>query len=283
AEEVLRWIEQKRITVPCLVPAQLAMMQEEADKQHYDLTSVRIWLCAGSLLPPSLAEAVERKIGGVVLSQYGAVDFGLATVPLPDDSFETRSSTVGKPWFGAEIKIVDDNGQEVSEDAWGGVMAKSRYSALRYYKDPEATEAVWDKDGWYNTGDLGRFDNDGNLVIVGRKKDLIIRGGQNIYPAEVESLLVTHPTINNVAVVAMPDPVMGEKACAYIVPAGIELLTMEDMVSFLKGKGIASFKIPERIEFVDSFPMVSEGQKIDKKVLAQDIAQKLQAGGANTA
>ena len=110
---------------------------------------------------------------------------------------------------------------------------------------------------------------------------MIIRGGQNIYPAEIENLLVNHPKIKRVAVVAMPDPIMGEKACAYIVPAGKELITMEEMVAFLKEKGIAPFKIPERLEVVDKFPMVSDGQKIDKKVLAQDISQKLKAETAN--
>ncbi len=275
AKEALKQIAQKRITVACLVPTQLAMMQEEANKQHYDLTSVRIWLCAGSLLPPSLAEAVEKKMGGIVLSQYGAVDFGVMTLALPDDSFKTRASTVGKPRFRSEVKIVDNSGQEVGKGASGEIMGKGPYCALGYYKDSKASGEVWDKEGWYATGDLGRFDEEGNLVIVGRKRDLIIRGGQNIYPSEIESLLITHPKIQNVAVVAMPDLVMGERACAYIILAGKELLTMEEMVSFLKEKGIAPFKIPERLEVVDKLPMVSDGQKIDKKALAQDIAQKL--------
>ncbi|MBI4283135.1 MAG: AMP-binding protein [Chloroflexi bacterium] len=273
-KDALQWIEKKRITVVCLVPAQLAMMEEEAAKQHYDLTSVRIWLCAGSLLPPSLAEAVERKMGGTVLSQYGAVDFGLATIPLPDDSFQTRATTVGRPWFGTEVKIADDSSQEVEKGATGEVTLKSHYSAFGYYRDSEANEAAWSKDGWFLTGDLGKLDEHGNLVIVGRKKDFIIRGGQNIYPVEVESLLVKHPKVKDVAVVAMPDPVMGEKACAYVVLKGEEHLTLEDMVTFLKEKKVAPFKLPERLEIIDALPMVSE-QKVDKKALRQDIANKL--------
>jgi non-ribosomal peptide synthetase component E (peptide arylation enzyme) len=281
AREALKQIAQKKVTVACLVPTQLAMMQEEAEKQHYDLTSVRIWLCAGSLLPSPLAKAVEKKMGGTVLSQYGAVDFGVMTLALPEDSFETRVSTVGKPRFKDEVKIVDDSGQEVSKGASGEVMGKGPYCALGYYKDTKATREVWNQEGWYATGDLGRFDEEGNLVIVGRKKDLIIRGGQNIYPSEIEGLLITHPKIQNVAVVAMPDPVMGERACAYIVPAGKELLTMGEMVSFLMEKGIAPFKIPERLEVIDKIPMVSDGQKLDKKALARDIANKLSAEGSS--
>ncbi len=281
-KEALERIEQKRVTLACLVPAQLAMMLEETEKQRYDLSSVRIWLSAGSLLPPSLAEAVETRIGGVVLSQYGAVDFGMASIPLPEDSFEVRMFTVGKPRFGTSIKIVNDSGQELSKGESGEIMGRSLYSALGYFKDSKATEAAWSQDGWYATGDLGRIDEDGNLAIVGRKKDMIIRGGQNIYPAEIENLLANHPKVKSIAVVAMPDPIMGEKACAYIVPAGENVLTMDEMVSFLKEKGIAPFKIPERIEVIDKFPMVSDGQKIDKKVLAQDISQKLKAESNRT-
>ncbi|MFC2073110.1 AMP-binding protein [Chloroflexota bacterium] len=281
AKEALRQIIQKRVTVACLVPTQLAMMQEEADRQYYDLTSVRIWLCAGSLLPPSLAEAVEKKMGGIVLSQYGAVDFGAMTMSLSGDSFKTRASTVGKPRFKGEVRIVDDYGQEVSKGDSGEVMGKGPYCSFGYYRDLKATGEVWNKEGWYATGDLGRFDEQGNLVIVGRRKDLIIRGGQNIYPNEIESLLITHPKIQSVAVVAMPDPVMGERVCAYIILVGKELLSMEDMMSFLKEKGVAPFKIPERLEIVDKFPMVSDGQKIDKKTLAQDIARKLDTERSN--
>ena len=115
----------------------------------------------------------------------------------------------------------------------------------------------------------------GNLVIVGRKKDMIIRGGQNIYPAEIESFLIGHPKVQDVAVVAMPDPVMGEKACAYVVPMKGETFTFDDMKSFLRHKNIASFKIPERLELIDTFPTVADGYKVDKTMLRQDIAQKL--------
>ena len=276
AKDALEWIQKKRITVACLVPAQLAMMREEAEKARYDLSSVRIWLSAGSMLPPDLCRAVETKMGGVVLSQYGMVDFGIAMTPVPQDSPETRSTTVGKPRFGTEARIVDDKGREVKPGETGEIMLRSTYASLGYYRDAAATEAAW-RTGWYATADLGQLDKQGNIAIVGRKKDMIIRGGQNIYPAEIESLLSNHPKIKSVAIVSMPDPIMGEKACAYVVPAGPQPLTMAEMTAFLKEKGIAPFKLPERLEIVDKFPMVSDGQKIDKRALAQDIARKLQA------
>jgi non-ribosomal peptide synthetase component E (peptide arylation enzyme) len=124
-------------------------------------------------------------------------------------------------------------------------------------------------------GDLGKFDEHGNLIIVGRKKDMIIRGGQNIYPVEIENLLLTHDKVSAVAVVGMKDPIMAEKVCAYVVPRMGERLTFEEMVSFLKSKNIAPYKLPERLEILDSLPLVS-GQKVDKKALEKDIARKLE-------
>ena len=147
-----------------------------------------------------------------------------------------------------------------------------------YYKDPSLTRQIITDDGWFKTGDLGKFDADGNLIIAGRRKEMIIRGGQNIYPAEIENLLLPHPRIAAVAIVGMPDPVMGERACAYVVPRPGQALTLDDIVSFLKAKQIAPYKLPERIEILDKLPMVGE-QKIDKKLLVQDITAKLKAEG----
>ena len=128
-------------------------------------------------------------------------------------------------------------------------------------------------------GDLGKFDAQGNLYVVGRKKDMIIRGGQNIIPGEVENMLIAHPKILNVAIVAMPDPVMGEKACAYVIPKPGQDFTFEEMISFLKEKKIAPYKLPERLETVARFPMSGDGQKIIKTALSEDVTSKLRAEG----
>lgn len=274
-DEMLRLIEEKRVTVAGLVPAQLAMMLEKNRTSRHDLSSVRIWISAGSVLPPALAKAVEAEIGGIVLSQYGAVDFGRMAIPRPEDDFTIRMSTVGKPGRGTMVKIVDDDGNDVVRGTVGAILARGSYCSSGYFKDPKATKEVWNEEGWYSTGDLGRLDEHGNLIIAGRKKDMIIRGGQNIIPAEIEGLLISHPVVQNVAVVGMPDFIMGEKACAYVILKQKQTLSLEEMVSFLKEKGIAPFKIPERLEIVDKFPMVADGQKIEKKALAQDIAEKL--------
>ena len=275
AKDALKTIGERKITVACLVPTQLTMMLEQAQAQHYDLSSMRAWVSAGAYLPPPLIAEVEKKMGGVVLNNYGSMELGNQTSVWLDDPYEVRLTTVGKPNFGAQIKIVDDEGREVERGVAGEIMAKSLGASQGVYQDEKATREIWNEEGWAAMGDMGMIDEQGNLVIVGRNKDMIIRGGQNIYPAEIESLLIGHPKVQGVAVVAMPDPVMGERACAYVVPMEGKTLTFDEMIFFLQQKNIASFKLPERLELIAKFPMVSDGYKVDKEVLRQDIAQKL--------
>lgn len=275
ARDALKAIEERRITVACVVPSQLTMMLEQAEAEQHDLSSVRVWISAGANLPPPLMAEVERKMGGTVLNYYGSMELGPVTALRLNDPYETRMSTAGKPTFAARVRIVDDNGREVERGVEGEIIAKSLWSSLGFYKDEKATQETWDDEGWAAMGDMGVIDRQGNLIIVGRKKDMIIRGGQNIYPAEIESLLVDHPKVQDVAVVAMPDLVMGEKVCAYVVPMKGETFTFSEMISFLKQKNIALFKLPERLELMDEFPTVADGYKVDKKVLRQDIARKL--------
>jgi acyl-CoA synthetase (AMP-forming)/AMP-acid ligase II len=147
-----------------------------------------------------------------------------------------------------------------------------------YFRDDVATKKAW-KGGWFRMGDLAKWDDNGNLVIVGRKKDLIIRGGQNIYPADVEATLKTHPSIADAVIVGMPDPVMGQRCCAYIVTEQGRELSFEEMVAFLKEKKFAPYRLPERLEIIESLPRVGEQQKVDKKLLEQRIAEALKKEG----
>ncbi|MEE8414359.1 MAG: AMP-binding protein [Dehalococcoidales bacterium] len=275
AKDALTTIEEKTITVACLVPTQLTMMVEEAQARHYDLSSVRVWTSAGAYLPPPLMAEVEEKMGGAVLNNYGSMELGGLTSARLTDSYNVRMTTAGKPIFGVRIKIVDNEGKEVTKGTVGVIMARSLCSSLGFYQDEKATREVWNEEGWASTGDMGMTDKRGDLVITGRQKDIIIRGGQNIYPAEIEALLVDHPNIRDVAVVAMTDQVMGERACAYVVPVEGKTLTFDEMILFLKQKNTAPFKLPERLELIDKFPMVSDEYKVDKKALRQDIIQKL--------
>jgi len=260
------------------VPALLAMMLKHPDMGKHSLKSLRYINSFGAFLDYALAVEVEEKFGCPIVQMYGSNDSGPLALTGPDESREVRLKTVGKPRGGGEVRLIDDNGKEVGKGEIGEIVVRGPILASGFYRNPEATWQVWTKDGWFKTGDLGRIDVNGNLLIVGRKKEMIIRGGQNVYPIEIEGFLATHPKISAVAVVGMPDPIMGEKACAYVVPKAGEKFVFEEMVDYLKAKKVANYKIPERLEIVDALPLVG-GQKVDKKALQKDILAKLKAEG----
>jgi non-ribosomal peptide synthetase component E (peptide arylation enzyme) len=277
--EALETIEKERVTFAPMVPAQLSMIVEHPDFDKYDISSLRAVMTMGAPLPFEVALAVEKKLGCPIVQNYSAIDCSAACKGSLDEPPEVRFRTVGRPYAAAEVRLVDEAGTDVAPGESGEVLLRGPAAVSGYFKDPETTWQVWTKDGWYKTGDLGKLDEAGRLMIVGRKKEMILRGGQNVYPVEIEHLLINHPHVANVAIVKMPDPVMGEKACAYVVPAHGRHFTFEEMVSFLKEKSIAPYKLPERLEIIDALPMVAEGQKIDKKALEKDVVEKLKAEG----
>jgi len=280
AQNALEFIEKERITITPLVPAQLAMMTQHPDFEKYDLSSLRFVLTMGAPLPVELAVAVEKKIGCPIVPNYGSVDCAAACMGSIDTPAEIRLHTVGKPYAGAEIKLIDDNGKPLpSGRVSGEILIRGPGGASGYFRDPEATSQAWTPDGWYKTGDLGAFTDNGDLMIVGRKKNVIIRGGQNIYPVEIENLLITHPDILHASIVKMPHPVMGEKACAFVVLKPDNAFNFDEMTSFLAGKGVAPYKLPERLEIVDTLPFSADG-KVIAKDLEKLIAEKLKAEGA---
>ncbi|MBI4333408.1 MAG: AMP-binding protein [Chloroflexi bacterium] len=273
-EKALELIQKERVTFLPAVPAQLAKMLDYPGFSRYDLRSLKCIWCMGAALPYELGGEVERRMGRITQA-YSSIDASTGAEHRIDQPLEERLRTVGKPYAGAEIKIADDNDVDLPRGEVGEIVVRGPGGVGGYYLDPESTWAAWSKDGWFHMGDLGRFDEKGNLVITGRKKDIIIRGGQNIYPAEIEQLLVTHPKVLEAAVVKMPDAVMGEKACAYVVPRSGENFAFDDMIMFLREKDVATYKLPERLEVIDKLPMVAAGQKVDKKALEADIRSKL--------
>jgi non-ribosomal peptide synthetase component E (peptide arylation enzyme) len=276
-EGAFKLIEKEKITIPMVVPTQLAMMLESESYKKYDLSSLRVFQVAGAPLPPHVAAEVEEKFKCLVINHYGGMDAGSLTSVSVDDPVEVRRYSVGKPHPGNEIKLLSDDGKEVPVGEVGTVHFRGPCSVGGYYKDPEMTKQAWGS-GWFNMGDLGKFDEKGNLYLVGRKKDIIIRGGFNIYPAEVEAILASHPKVAACAVVGYPDPVMGERACAFVVPKPGETFTFDEMVAHFKERKVQAQKTPERLEIVERLPLVSD-MKIDKKVLKEQLLEKLRAEG----
>jgi len=278
-EGTLEFMEKEKVTVITLVPTQLArLMKLPVDK--YDLSSLRIIKTTGGYLPSPLAKEAEEKFGCPILGTYGTQDTGsISGVPITA-SEEQRYTTVGRLHPGIEIKILDDDGKEVKPGEVGILWFKGPGNSIGYYRDLEKTMSeAFDKEGFTTPGDLVTVTDDGYLKIMGRKKDIIIRGGQNIYPREIEDYLLAHRKVTNAVVVPMPDPVMGERACAFVTLKEGEQFTFDEMVDYLKNKKIAMFKLPERLEVVETLPLVGESGKIDKKAMAKVIADKLKAEG----
>jgi len=268
-------VQKEKITVAGIVPAEVARLLEHPDLNKYDFSSLRLLAHSTTLLPYELAVRAEDTLGCRYVQTYGTMDSGPISSSTLSESREIRIGTVGRPYDGNEVKIVDDNGNEVPEGETGEVLIKGPTSGSGYYNNPELIEQTW-KNGWFDTTNQGSLDKNGNLIIMGRRRDVIIRGGQNIYPKEIEDLLAQHPKISEVSVVRMPDRIMGEKACAFVVPRRGQQITFEEMSDFLKSNRLAPFKVPERLEVRDELPLVPAGQKVDVIRLEQEIAETLE-------
>jgi non-ribosomal peptide synthetase component E (peptide arylation enzyme) len=280
-DKTFELIEKERITILLAVPAQLAQIVRHPKVRAYDLSSLRCICTSTAPLTYTLAKDLEETFKVPVVNFYGQFDGGLISNTSIDDPPEVRRRTVGKPLKNNIIRLVDEEGKEVKLGEVGEAIYNGPSASSGYYKDIETTLRVWGKlgkEGYCRSGDLAKFDEEGNLILVGRRKDVIIRGGQNINPAEIEGLLLTHPKIRSVAIVPMPDPVMGEKACAYVSLEPNEQFTFEEMLSFLKSMRIANYKLPERLEIRDELPLKGH-QKINKTSLCEDIIQKLREEG----
>jgi len=279
-EQALSLIDCEKITVASGVPTEMVRMVNHPNFQKYNLSSLRYFVYSGTACPPALAQRIEEIMKCKVLTFYGATEVGGVTMLNPDDPPVIRYTSIGKPRPGMEVRLIDEKGRDVCVGETGEITCRGATCPSGYFRDPKATLVAWggELDGWYRTGDLAKFDQDGYLYLMGRKKDVIIRGGQNIVPAEVENLLCSHPNVMQAAVVPMPDPELGERPCAYVIPKPGKSFSFDEMISFLKGKGVAIYKLPERLEVVDKFPQ-SGGQKISKNDLVKDITRKLQSEG----
>ncbi len=273
AEETLRRVEREKITLLSVVPTMALKMTDHDKFKDYDLSSLRVVIMGGAACPPDVMKKLEETLERPVTLWYGGVDVGIGTLCSPNDSTEVRWKSVGRMFGDFEAKIVKEDGSTAATGEAGEVYLRGPHNYTGYHKDPEANQQVWTEDNWYKSGDLGKVDGQGNLYLVGRIKDIIIRGGQNISPSEVEASIEKHEKVAAVAIVGMPDNLMGEKVVAYVVP---RTPTLDEINAFLRANKIAAYKLPERLEIVAELPMVGDSGKVDKKVLRQDIAQKLE-------
>ncbi|CNL22036.1 yersiniabactin siderophore biosynthetic protein [Yersinia frederiksenii] len=252
-------------------------------QQPYDLSSLRFFLCGGTTIPKQITRDCLH-VGIKLLSVYGATESSPHAVVKLDDPLSRVVNTDGVAVSGVEIKVVDKARQTVSYGEEGEEASRGPNVFMGYLGEPELTAQALDEEGWYYSGDLCRMDEEGYIKITGRKKDIIVRGGENISSREVEEILLLHPLVQDVGVVAMPDERLGERACAYVVLRdGCQPLTFTAMIDFFRNRRVAKYKYPERLELVDRLPRTASG-KIKKFLLRELLLQKLmqEASSHNT-
>jgi len=272
--EALRLIEKERISFLVGAPITATILLKMADIERRNLSSLRVFGMGGSLCPPELIRALKERLGCRVFNGLGITEAGFVSTTRPDDPEDAQASTVGRPAQGVEVKIVDDERRQLAVGQTGEIACRSAMRMEGYYKRPKETAEVMDEEGWYYTGDIGSLDERGYLSIFDRKKDMIVRGGENIYPAEIERFLVTNPKIQMAAVIGVPSEVGGERVRAYILPAQGAELTEIEVVNYCRGQ-IAAYKTPEEVRFVDNFPL-SALWKVQKYKLREQAMKELQ-------
>lgn len=274
-EDILRTIQEERVTAIPWTPALAHMVVHFGGLKDYDVSTLKKMYCGGGASPMELIRAVHEKLGCVYINAYGGTE-GMNAQTRLDYDLEMVYGSVGKPTCPYDTyKVVDDKGNKVPPNTPGQLLIKGPGIFTGYYKAPEENEKAFDGDGFFKTGDLARIDESGIITLTGRLREIIKRGGESISAVEIENLVVTHPEVDAVGVVPMPDPVMGERACAYIQTKPGVRLSFEEIISYLKSKNASVLQLPERVEFIDELPL-TKARKLDKRALEEDIKKKLE-------
>lgn len=269
ARKALELIQQEKVTIHHAVPSMFNLELNDPDFNAFDLSSLRAGITGAAPCPPETIRGVRERMGMVLSISYGSTECSTVTMTEYDDAEDRILETIGKAIDGTELRIVNERRETVPFGQVGEIACRGFGVMKGYYHLPEQTREVLAKDGWFYTGDLGVMDSDGYIRYVGRKKELIIRGGFNIYPQEIERLLQSHVKILEAAVVGLPDPVMGEIVCAAIKLVPGQLSTEKEIIEHLKAR-IAPYKLPSRVVFLDNFPSTASG-KVQKVKLREMV------------
>jgi len=267
AEEVLKTIEREKVTYVGAVPTMCERMLHVLESTKYDTSTLRCLAITGGKVHPAVLEALKENITPNIYRTYASTDSGQMAISKPAD-MNAKPNAAGRPVWCVDLRIVDDHNNPVEVGSVGEIICQSPLASHGYYKNPEATNLSF-RDGWFYTGDLGYFDEEGFLFVVGRKKDMVKSGGISIYPLEIESVIYSHPAILEAAVIGVPDPQWGEAVKAVVViKAGTELRG-EDLLGFCKER-LSAYKVPKSVEFRSSLPHTEVG-KVNKVKLREII------------
>ncbi len=272
-EEALAAIQTERVTQIGGSPTMYRWLLETPGQERYDLSSVQRITSAAERIPLELAQALYERLGCSIENFYGTTESLLAAWTDMDDPWERAATTIGRPVPGMQVRIVDGERQSLPVGASGEIALRAPWMMLGYHNAPAFTAQVLDAEGWFYTGDTGLLGDDGYLRLLGRAKDMIIRGGENIYPAEIERHLERHPLIRRAAVVGVSAGLQGEEIWAYVEPQPGARLTATDVLNFCRGQ-IAVFKLPDEVRFCDRLPITATG-KVQKFKLREWALQEL--------
>jgi acyl-CoA synthetase (AMP-forming)/AMP-acid ligase II len=268
ASDALRLMVRERVTVGQGVPTQWRLVLDHADFAGSDLSHLRIAGTGAATVPPELVREMEQRLGCPVVIGYTSTEAAITTGTVPGDAPEVISQTVGRARVNVELEVVDDDGKLCPTGVVGRVRCRSGAVMRGYWHDAERTAEVLGPDGWLTTGDLGYLDARDYLTLAGRRSEMYIRGGYNVYPAEVERVLSEHSTVAQIAVLGVPDPVLGEIGAAFVVAAPGASPALEELRTFCRA-ALADYKAPDRLVVVEELPVTSVG-KVDKRALADN-------------
>jgi len=260
ASEVWRTIEAERCTVVLGVPTIWKMLADAPEFASVDLDHVRWFISGGAPMPRHLV-GVYRERGVVMRQGYGLTEVGVNCFAMSDEEAWEKAGSIGRPLMFTEARVIDTAGQELPPDEVGELCFRGPHVSAGYWNNPEATAEALDADGWFHTGDMARKDADGFFYIAGRAKDMFISGGVNVYPAEIENVLLQHPSLLDAAVVGAPHATWGEVGVAFVVTAPGETITAEELGEFL-GRRLARYKIPKEFRIIDELPRTPYGKVV---------------------
>jgi long-chain acyl-CoA synthetase len=268
--KALEIIDRDKVTIFEGVPTMFTAMLHQPERERYDVSCLRVCVSGGAAMPVEVMRGFEEAFGCKVLEGYGLSETSpVASFNHPDR--ERRPGTIGHPVEGVEMKLVDEDGKEVEQGEIGEIVIRGHNVMKGYWRKPDATEEAI-RDGWFHSGDMGRVDEDGYFAIVDRKKELIIRGGYNVYPREIEEVLYEHPAVAEAAVVGVPDEKMGEEVGAAVVLKRGQEVSEDELRGYLKEQ-LAAYKYPRKVWFLDELPKGPTGKILKREIKAPEAAR----------
>jgi non-ribosomal peptide synthetase component E (peptide arylation enzyme) len=278
ARGALEMIEREGVTYIATAPASIVSILNDPLLDRFDTASLRVVITGGASAAIETIKDYQARMQGHLIELYGMLETGFHAYTRFSDDPQKVNGTIGRVVSNMELRLLDEAGREVPRGEVGEIAARGPSVHLGYHNNPTANAEAFTKDGWFRSGDLGRYvDGEGNVEIVGRRKEIINRGGKKFFPREVEEILYTHPKILHAAMVGIADPRLGERNCLCVIPKAGQTVTLQEMVAFLKGQ-VADYKLPEVLVEVDGLPMTATG-KLRRHVLSEQIAKRRASGG----